>query len=167
MAIFTLFSAVIYLRRQNLTSKNVRFWRLKWIPALKELIHHVCSLWNMTTWNNVVLMLGQRRRRWPSIKTALAQRLVFTGRWELNPDQLGLPTWQPVCQSHLHTAIRRIVSFVFADNRPFCGLSNDPSLYATLTSVARHIISGFNTCIKYLCLFPLQVIKYFETHTLK
>ena len=29
---------------------------------------------------NVVLMLGQRLRRWPNIKTTLGQRLVFFGR---------------------------------------------------------------------------------------
>ena len=30
-------------------------------------------------WTNVVLMLGQSRRRWPSIKTTLVQRLLLAG----------------------------------------------------------------------------------------
>ena len=34
---------------------------------------------NTTRWNNTVLMLGQRLRRWPNIKTALFQRVVFAG----------------------------------------------------------------------------------------
>ena len=34
---------------------------------------------NTRWWNNVVLMLGQRRRRWANIKTALFHRLVFAG----------------------------------------------------------------------------------------
>ena len=32
---------------------------------------------NTTCWNNGVLMLGQRRRRWANIKTLLFQRVVF------------------------------------------------------------------------------------------
>ena len=32
---------------------------------------------NTTRWNNDVLMLAQRLRRWPSIKTSLLQRVVF------------------------------------------------------------------------------------------
>ena len=32
---------------------------------------------NTTRWNNDVLMLAQRLRRWPNIKTALFQRIVF------------------------------------------------------------------------------------------
>ena len=34
---------------------------------------------NTRRWNNAVLMLGQRRRRWANIKTALFHRLVFAG----------------------------------------------------------------------------------------
>ena len=34
---------------------------------------------------NVVLMLGQRRRRWPNISTTLGQRLVFAGKSDVNP----------------------------------------------------------------------------------
>ena len=38
-------------------------------------------------WRNAGLMLGQRlrRRRWPNIKPALRQRLVFTGYLSLHP----------------------------------------------------------------------------------
>ena len=32
---------------------------------------------NTTLWNNDVLMLPQRLRRWPNIKTSLFQRVVF------------------------------------------------------------------------------------------
>ena len=40
--------------------------------------HHPSELTaNTRRWTNVVLMLGQRRRRWPNIKTTLAQGLVF------------------------------------------------------------------------------------------
>ena len=35
---------------------------------------------NTTRWNTDVLMLGQRRRRWANIKTALFQRVVFAGK---------------------------------------------------------------------------------------
>ena len=34
---------------------------------------------NTTRWNNDVLMLGQRRRRWGNINTSLFQRVVFAG----------------------------------------------------------------------------------------
>ena len=34
---------------------------------------------NTVRWNNDVLMLGQRRRRWANIKTLLFQRVVFAG----------------------------------------------------------------------------------------
>ena len=34
---------------------------------------------NTTHWNNVGLMLGQRRRRWTSIKPTLFQFIVFPG----------------------------------------------------------------------------------------
>ena len=34
---------------------------------------------NTTRWNDDVLMLGQRRRRWANNKTSLFQRVVFTG----------------------------------------------------------------------------------------
>ena len=34
---------------------------------------------NTRRWAIVVLMLGRRRRRWPNIKTTLAQRLEFAG----------------------------------------------------------------------------------------
>ena len=33
---------------------------------------------NTGNWNSVGLMLGQRRRRWPNIKTTLVQRIVFS-----------------------------------------------------------------------------------------
>ena len=33
----------------------------------------------MKRWANVVLLLGQRRRRWASSKSTLAQRLMFAG----------------------------------------------------------------------------------------
>ena len=41
--------------------------------AVTEMSHAV----NIRRWTNVVLMLGQRRRRWPNNKTTLGQRLVF------------------------------------------------------------------------------------------
>ena len=34
---------------------------------------------NTIHWNNVVLMLGQRRRRWANVKTTLFQCIVFAG----------------------------------------------------------------------------------------
>ena len=38
-----------------------------------------CELMYTTRWNNDVLMLGQRRRRWANIKTLLFQCVVFAG----------------------------------------------------------------------------------------
>ena len=40
---------------------------------------NVLSPANTTRWNNDVLMLAQRLRRWPNIKTSLFQRFVFAG----------------------------------------------------------------------------------------
>ena len=37
-----------------------------------------------TRWNNAVLMLTQRRRRWANIKTALSRRAVSDGKLELS-----------------------------------------------------------------------------------
>ena len=45
---------------------------VKAVDALKQ------NLWTGCT--NVVLLLGQRRRQWPVIETALGQRLMFEGR---------------------------------------------------------------------------------------
>ena len=61
---------------------------------------------NTTRWNNDVLMLGQRRRRWPNIKTALFQRCVFagfTGR-RLQCERIGdlsTPHYIPASTRHL------------------------------------------------------------------
>ena len=46
--------------------------------------HRVCIVAlmipaNATHWNNVVLMLGQRRRRWAGIKTTFIQCVQFSG----------------------------------------------------------------------------------------
>ena len=41
--------------------------------------HSSCFPANTLRWNNDVLMLGQRRRRWANIKTSLFQRVVFAG----------------------------------------------------------------------------------------
>ena len=38
-----------------------------------------------TRWNNAVLMLGQRRRRWANIKTSLFQRVVVAGNIRCGP----------------------------------------------------------------------------------
>ena len=34
-------------------------------------------------WNNVVLMLGQRRRRWANVKTTLVERLVLVATFNI------------------------------------------------------------------------------------
>ena len=39
---------------------------------------------NTTRWNNAVLMLAQRLRRWANIKTALCRRAVSDGKLELS-----------------------------------------------------------------------------------
>ena len=74
------------LRCQNLTSTDVRFWRLNSVPALKgwtdlclQCQIHVLMTWpsNTTNWTNVRLMLGQRLRRWPNINLPLAERVVW------------------------------------------------------------------------------------------
>ena len=58
--IFYSFSAGIDFGRQNLTSIDVRFWRLKSVPAPKGLIYTMC-------YSSVGLMLCQRRTRWANI----------------------------------------------------------------------------------------------------
>ena len=65
-----------------------------WVKQFKILNVYVCSGWRIchsgtftwyliaattTRWNNDVLMLAQRLRRWSSIKTSLLQRVVFAG----------------------------------------------------------------------------------------
>ena len=35
---------------------------------------------NTIRWTNVVLILGQRRRRWPNIEAIMVQRIVFIGQ---------------------------------------------------------------------------------------
>ena len=59
---------------------------------------------NTTRWNNDVLMLGQRRRRWASVKTSLFQRVVFAGK--LTPIQclLNVGPASPVLGS-IHSAL--------------------------------------------------------------
>ena len=46
-------------------------------PAVQQFLHSIDpghDPANTTSWNNDVLMLGQRRRRWANIKTALFKR---------------------------------------------------------------------------------------------
>ena len=54
--------------------------------TIRELIHPLCPVWmfghlpiNTTHRPNAGLMLIQRLRRWPSLKTALGKHLVFAG----------------------------------------------------------------------------------------
>ena len=42
---------------------------------------------------NVVLMLVQRRRRWPNIKTALGKRIMFTGILSIGASAIRLTMW--------------------------------------------------------------------------
>ena len=48
---------------------------------------------NTACWNNDVLMLAQRLRRWPNIKTSLVQRVVFAGM------DRQIETWPCVIQT--------------------------------------------------------------------
>ena len=47
---------------------------------------------NTRRWDNVGLMLGQRRRRWANIKPTLSQRFVFAGLlvWTIHLPNIGL-----------------------------------------------------------------------------
>ena len=49
------------------------------IPNRQVLFPEGCVPRNTRRWNNVGLMMAQRRRRWANIKPTLAQRLMFSG----------------------------------------------------------------------------------------
>ena len=51
---------------------NLKFNLIGWIIEWRQ-----SNMWQM--WTNVVLLLGQRLRRWPNIKPALVEGLVFAG----------------------------------------------------------------------------------------
>ena len=71
-----------------------------------RLKHHLVRRWRAIHghWTNAGLMLGQRRRRWPNIKTTLFQRLVFAGLWakrtNLWPNEADM-TFNPRWPSHV------------------------------------------------------------------
>ena len=71
--VFNSVSAETVFRGQILTSKvgpraeRVKCLVLAEVPA------------NTTRWNNAVLMLAQRLRRWPNNKTSLLQSVVLAG----------------------------------------------------------------------------------------
>ena len=84
-------------------SVDVRLWCLKTVPALKGLNRtHVYNSNYMSGNPGIfpverealyaVLILGQRRRRWPNIKTTLGQRLVFAGSVHYLPLVCHVPT---------------------------------------------------------------------------
>ena len=56
---------------------------------------------NTRRWNNDGLMLGQRRRRWPNIKSSLVQRLVFA--WLVSHRMW----WSPPSAKHPHRSTSR------------------------------------------------------------
>ena len=60
---FPCFSAVTFFRRQNLTSIDVRFWRLKTVPALKGLNPH---------WELCLQRRARKKRRRSSNQSALS-----------------------------------------------------------------------------------------------
>ena len=61
------------------STSDVRFWRLKSVPALKGLSHENNFPAGTRRWTNVGLLLGQRRRRWANIKPTLVQGPVPAG----------------------------------------------------------------------------------------
>ena len=67
------FSVGTVFIRQNLTSTDVRLWRIKTVPAVKGI--------NTKRLANIALLLGQRRRRWARIKAALAKCFCWVERW--------------------------------------------------------------------------------------
>ena len=62
---------------------------------------------NMIHWAIAGSMLGQRRRRWTSIETTMAQRYMLAGFWGL-PDQL----WWHIVESMLANRLRRWPSII-------------------------------------------------------
>ena len=64
-------------QRQINIGPTTRVCRVKRLLPTQNYIHPPPA--NTTRWTNADLMLGQRRRRWTNIKTALVQRLVFAG----------------------------------------------------------------------------------------
>ena len=102
--VFLFFSVGIEFRSRNLTSMDVRFWRLKSVPARKGfMVVRRLQRWpilpwkarysrrrpcckcqalfpaNTRRWPNVGVMLGQRRRRWTGITSTLFQCFVPAG----------------------------------------------------------------------------------------
>ena len=65
---FYSYSAGIDFRRQNLTSTDVRFWRLKSIPALNGLAHHV-------QWSPCMAALDGEKQRLVSMATYQSSRI--------------------------------------------------------------------------------------------
>ena len=81
---FYSYSVGIDFSGQNLTSTDVRFWRLKSIPTLLRPLFSVAhflfsarSTVNTTRWPNAESMLAHRLRRWPNLAPALGQYIVF------------------------------------------------------------------------------------------
>ena len=105
-------------RRQNMTSTDVRFWRLKSVPALKGLIQDNLRFlvgWtsedypaNTKCWYNVSLVMDQRHRRWANIKPTFRQRFIFASQ--------GRPHIEPaLVQLFCETEWMTLTSFVFTE----------------------------------------------------
>ena len=75
-----------------------------------------CITENTRRWPNAGLILGQRRRRWLSIKSALGQCLVFVGyrsipvTRDVGPVLVQCLTRVELFQVELYTACRRILA---------------------------------------------------------
>ena len=68
-------------------------------PAVQQSVHSIDPGYethpaNTTRWNNDVLMLGQRRRRWANIKTSLFKRVVFAGETHPATREAGITPGQ-------------------------------------------------------------------------
>ena len=74
-AIRNIFTGIDF-RRQNLMSTDVRFCRLKSIPALWGLSSTTYTV-SIRRWSNSGLILSQRRRRWANNKPPLFRRIVL------------------------------------------------------------------------------------------
>ena len=88
----------IHYSGRILSTRTARYLtRSEWHPSLKmELLWLLALSWqlillhlpgkiypppeNVRPWNNAGLMLGQRRRRWPSINPTLVQGIVFAAK---------------------------------------------------------------------------------------
>ena len=58
---FYIFSADIYFRRQNLTSIDVKLWRVKSIPTLKRLKGRICHCKEAGTIISIIIFAAKKQ----------------------------------------------------------------------------------------------------------